>query len=88
MFQKGGEAWKLWNGQFQKEILANQLPEGNYKAEKGGEVTAANTGAAGSDAEIYRTTLCTLMLEVYYRYLKVGDRDDETTSGLQPVRTN
>jgi hypothetical protein len=26
------------------------------------------------------------MLEVYYRYLKVGDRDSEgTTSGLLPV---
>ena len=88
MFQKGGDAWKLWNSQFQKELLANQLPDGSYKAEKGGEVTAANTGAAGGDADIYRTTLCTLMLEVYYRYLKVGDRENDPTSSLQPVRAN
>ena len=87
MFQKGGEAWTLWNGQFQKELLANQLPEGNYKAEVGGDMAPATTGAAGEDAEVYRTTLCTLMLEVYYRYLKVGDREDEGTGGLIPVRT-
>ncbi len=86
MFQKGGEAWELWNSQFQKELLANQLPDGSYKPESAGGVGAAATGAAGADADIYRTTLCTLMLEVYYRYLKVGDRDSEgSTSGLLPV---
>jgi hypothetical protein len=86
MFQKGGEAWELWNSQFQKELLANQLPDGSYKPESAGENGAAATGAAGPDADIYRTSLCTLMLEVYYRYLKVGDRDSEgTTSGLLPV---
>jgi hypothetical protein len=86
MFQKGGEAWELWNSQFQKELLANQLPDGSYKPESAGENGAAATGAAGPDADIYRTSLCTLMLEVYYRYLKVGDRDSEgTASGLLPV---
>jgi Prenyltransferase and squalene oxidase repeat len=86
MFQKGGDAWDLWNKQFQKEVLANQLPDGGYKPEKAGENGAASTTAAGGDADIYRTSLCTLMLEVYYRYLKVGDRDSEgSTSGLIPV---
>lgn len=89
MFQKGGEAWALWNGMFQKELLANQLPDGSYKPESSGPAGAASTTAAGADAEVYRTTLCTLMLEVYYRYLKVGDRDSESgISGLQPVRAN
>lgn len=87
LFQKGGDAWTLWNGQFQKELLANQLPDGSYKPEGGGKVTAAMTSAAGSDANIYRTVLCTLMLEVYYRYLKVGDREDGGSGGLQPIRT-
>jgi prenyltransferase beta subunit len=85
LFQKGGEAWDLWNSQFQKELLANQLPEGNYKAETAGSVRAAASAAAGGDADIYRTCLCTLMLEVYYRYLKVGDRDSEGTTNLIPV---
>jgi hypothetical protein len=86
MFQKGGDAWKLWNGMFQKELLANQLPDGSYKPEQAGENGAAATGAAGGDADVYRTTLCTLMLEVYYRYLKVGDREEGGASSLLPVR--
>lgn len=85
-FQKGGEAWTLWNSQFQKQLLDNQLPAGNYKPESGGEPGAATSSAAGADADLYRTTLCTLMFEVYYRYLKVGDREEEG-GGLMPVRT-
>jgi hypothetical protein len=65
LFQKGGEPWKKWNEQFQKEILANQLEDGSYKVEGGGEVAAATTTAAGGSADVYRTVLCTLMLEVY-----------------------
>ncbi|MDB6133888.1 MAG: hypothetical protein JWM59_2131 [Verrucomicrobiales bacterium] len=84
-FQKGGDAWKEWNAQFQKQLLDNQLPDGSYKREGGGAINAATTSAAGGDADLYRTTLCTLMLEVYYRYLKVGDREDEGSS-LIPVR--
>ncbi|MES2705858.1 MAG: prenyltransferase/squalene oxidase repeat-containing protein [Verrucomicrobiota bacterium] len=86
-FQKGGDAWNLWNSQFQKQLLNNQLPDGSYKKETGMGIDAATTSAAGADADLYRTTLCTLMFEVYYRYLKVGDREDDSGSGLQPVRT-
>ena len=87
LFQKGGEPWKKWNAQFQKEILANQLEDGSYKVEGGGEVAAATSTAAGGSAEIYRTVLCTLMLEVYYRYLKVGDRESSMgESNLMPLK--
>jgi hypothetical protein len=34
------------------------------------------SGDAADD--IYRQTLCTLQLEVYYRYLKVADRDEDS----------
>lgn len=85
-FQKGGEAWKMWNSIFQSELLQNQKADGSYNPENGGKIDAATSGAAGGDADIYRTALCTLMFEVYYRYLKVGDREEES-SGLQPVRT-
>ena len=88
LFQKGGQPWDMWNKQFQKEVLANQRPDGSYNAEGAGENGAAAASAAGGDAEIYRTTLCTLMLEVYYRYLKVGDREEAGGSGLMPVKTN
>ena len=87
LFQKGGASWKVWNDQFQKEILANQTEDGGYKVESVGEVGAAGTGAAGGDKDVYRVCLATLMLEVYYRYLKVGDRgSSQTESGLMPIK--
>lgn len=75
-FQKGGKEWEAWNSQCREQILKNQRPDGSYNPESG-EHAGATTSAAGGDAEIYRTCLCTLMLEVYYRYLKVGDRGSE-----------
>jgi hypothetical protein len=86
LFQKGGEPWKMWNDQFQKLVLENQNEDGSYKVEGVGEVGSAGTSAAAGDANVYRTFLCTLMLEVYYRYLKVGDRgNDAGSSSLLPL---
>jgi hypothetical protein len=73
IFQKGGKDWDVWNGQFRDQVLKNQKANGSYNPESS-EHRHAASAAAGSDAEIYRTSLCTLMLEVYYRYLKVGGR--------------
>jgi hypothetical protein len=87
LFQKGGESWKLWNDQFQKEVLSNQNDDGSYKVESVGLIAAAGSGAAAGDKDVYRACLCTLMLEVYYRYLKVGDRgNDHSESGLMPIK--
>lgn len=87
LFQKGGESWKVWNDQFQKEILENQNADGSYKVESVGEIGAAGSGAASGDKDIYRACLCTLMLEVYYRYLKVGDRGNSASeSSLMPLK--
>ncbi len=81
-FQKGGDSWKTWNEQLQPQLLANQNPDGSYKKETFDNADrVASSGAAGEDREIYKTCLCTLMLEVYYRYLKVGDREDGGTIG-------
>lgn len=68
-FQHGGEEWTVWNKQVLPIILSKQQPKGNWKSN--GKGLGANSG--GDD--IYSTTLCTLMLEVYYRYLKVGDKE-------------
>ncbi len=70
-FQKGGKEWETWNNQCREQLLKNQRPDGSYSPESG-DLNPATTAAAGQDADIYRTCLCTLMLEVYYRYLKVG----------------
>jgi hypothetical protein len=85
-FQKGGPQWKLWNDQFQPLLLANQNDDGSYRTESPGTVAAAGSAAAGGDAAIYRTCLCTLMFEVYYRYLKVGDPGAGAVSTLTPPR--
>lgn len=69
-FQQGGAEWKFYNEQFLPQILAAQQPNGSFKAGR------ANWAAGDTKNDIYRQALCTLQLEVYYRYLKVADRDE------------
>ena len=65
-FQNGGPEWKRWNETALPEILNNQKKDGSW----------LHRSAAPGGNSIYSTALCTLMLEVYYRYLKVGDREE------------
>ena len=65
MFQKGGNEWKAWNRKFKKEITGAQHKEGYW--EYPGEFHGKN-GDVTTD-RVYATTLCALMLTVYYRYL-------------------
>ena len=69
-FQAGGDDWKFYNEQFLPQILSAQNPDGSFKRGR------ANWPAGDAADDIYRQALCTLQLEVYYRYLKVGDRED------------
>ena len=68
MFQHGGRYWKTWNKKFQSLLIRNQNKDGswNYPNINGG-VAAHLKGSNGE--KIYATTLCSLMLTVYYRYL-------------------
>ncbi len=63
----GGEAWTKWNGWFQDEICDAQNRDGSWPATGGRgigpERSESMTGA------VYRTSLCILMLEVFYRYM-------------------
>jgi len=72
-FMRGGKMWRDWNKALQEELLPNQNADGSYKQE-GGAMGAHGSGAAGADADLYRTALCTLMLEVYYRYLPATEK--------------
>ena len=55
-FQDGGATWDAWNRVFARELVKNQQHDGHWEnGDWGGPV--------------YTTTLCALMLEVYYRYL-------------------
>ena len=66
-FQRGGSAWKTWNRKFQKLLLDNQFKDGHWESPSDKESQRFNM--AGIDHQVYSTTLCGLMLTVYYRYL-------------------
>ena len=69
-FQQGGAEWRFYNEQFLPQILAAQNPDGSFKRGR------ANWPSGDAANDIYRQALCTLQLEVYYRYLKVADREE------------
>ena len=66
-FQAQGGAWSWWNQRFQKQLTDNQSADGSWPPTGNGAGGIFNT--ADGDGPLYRTTLCCLMLEVYYRYL-------------------
>ncbi len=65
LFNYGGAFWTAWNRKMEPMLLNSQLADGSWPKEGGGKTSSQG----GKDAEVYRTTLCTLMLEVYYRYV-------------------
>lgn len=64
----GGAAWNKWNRLFEDQLIKNQNPDGSWPPvagkSPGGELQREPEGAG----PFYRTNLCILMLEVYYRY--------------------
>jgi Prenyltransferase and squalene oxidase repeat len=65
MMQRGGKDWQKYNEVFRDQILKNQNPDGSWK----------NPGHAGHGATpFYNTCLCTLMMEVYYRFLSTDSK--------------
>ena len=62
----GGSAWRKWNRMFQDEICDNQSPDGSWPPINAphGEALKSPEGYG----PFYRTNLCILMLEVFYRY--------------------
>ena len=61
----GGSAWSKWNRMFQDEITENQSPDGSWPPTGGSHGQQLPDGYG----PYYRTTLCVLMLEVFYRYM-------------------
>jgi hypothetical protein len=75
-FQVQGGAWERWNRRFQDEIVKHQAPNGSWPP-TGNAKTHAFMNGEDIDATLFRTTLCTLMLEVYYRYLPTSKQTAE-----------
>lgn len=69
-FQAGADDWKFYNAQFLPQILGAQQADGSFKRGR------PNWPAGDAADAIYRQCLSTLQLEVYFRYLKVADRDE------------
>jgi len=63
----GGSAWTKWNRWFQDEICDVQNPDGSWPA-PGGKAHGPQHDE-NKTGQVYRTTLCILMLEVFYRYM-------------------
>ena len=63
----GGSAWTKWNRLFQDEIASAQTPDGSWPA-PGGKAHGPQT-QENVTGKVYRSALCILMLEVFYRYM-------------------
>ena len=63
MMQRGGEEWRKYNALIRDQLLANQEQDGSWKVPPGSP-HITNT--------VFSTCLCSLMLEVYYRFLSTG----------------
>ena len=64
----GGTPWTKWNHLFQSEVVKNQGSDGAWPPMTAKSVGEFQTGPDGL-GPLYRTNLCILMLEVYYRYM-------------------
>ena len=74
-FHHHGAPWERWNERLQRELLANQVTVG----------PAAGSWPPGGEwapigGRVYQTAICTLMLEVYYRYLPLYSPDQPLQS--------
>ena len=70
-FHAGGEIWTAWNKIFSPSLVKNQIVV-KGGGEGGKDIGYWETPAKNAETECglsYNTTLCCLMLEVYYRYL-------------------
>jgi hypothetical protein len=61
----GGSAWKRWNARMQELLLPAQVQTGRDK----GSWDPANDQWGHVGGRLFMTSLCTCMLEVYYRHL-------------------
>lgn len=59
--------WPNWNRQMQQKLILRQKSDGHWAQ-----------GDYDNGSHVYTTTLCTLMLEVYYRYLPTNARRPES----------
>ena len=81
-FQAQGSAWDWWNSRFQTQLTSQQSSDGSWPPlEQKTREPGGMAAAGGGDGPLYRTTLCCLMLEVFYRYLPTSQDSSLSGSG-------
>ncbi|MCE9614593.1 MAG: hypothetical protein K8T26_09975 [Lentisphaerae bacterium] len=73
-FHSGGGTWAEWNKQFSPQLVKNQIVVKDAIADSKGKLADIGYWKPAGPKEycqgyVYNTTLCALMLQVYYRYL-------------------
>lgn len=68
-YQAQGGAWSWWKDRFQNQLTSNQSADGSWPPDNCGVAWLNPERDPGAEGSVYRTTLCCLMLEVFYRYL-------------------
>jgi hypothetical protein len=63
LFQQQGEAWESWNSALAPELVAHQRTDGAFTGSWDPQDRWSRLGG-----RVYQTAICTLCLEVYYRY--------------------
>ncbi len=78
-FHEGGECWKTWNKQFSLPLVKAQIVIPQAIEGPGGRMYDIGYWDTNNDraGRVMDTTLCTLMLEVYYRYLPTFQKPEE-----------
>ena len=92
-FHGGEAAWTPWEDTFIPETMAQQIvvpPETRGGAARGYWESPGRNEDYGT---VYATTLCTLMLEIYYRYLPtysaaLQQAEDRTPATESPIKVN
>jgi hypothetical protein len=80
MYQHGGKEWDTWNEAIKTQLLANQHTRGELAGSWDPDDVWAGVGG-----RVYQTAICTLSLEVYYRYLPLYlDETRRTASAETP----
>jgi hypothetical protein len=74
-YQAQGGAWDWWKDRFQDQLTNSQSADGSWPPTGNPRETGGYATKPDDDGPVYRTTLCCLMLEVFYRYLPTSQAD-------------
>ncbi len=79
LFHRQGEQWERWNESLTDQLLEHQRKTGQPAGSWDPEGEWAPIGG-----RVYQTAICTLMLEVYYRYLPMYSRETPIADAETP----